>query len=317
MDINTLDSFITIAREKSITKASQLLHITQPALTSKLKKLENEVGAQLLERSKKGVELTMEGTSFLVSALKMIREFDSVYTHKKTVSPLPDNHLNSKLKIGITRPLSSTILPDILLSINEFNPNLKCNITSELTDFILDLILFGELDFGIVTYCKPNKELEFIPIYEDDLVLIGPKMDKNPLDQKKINHLKEKPFILFNSFLPLRHDANEVLLNMFGEMPHHIQEVNDTYALTRMIACGLGYSILPLSFILDFVKAPNTNVMQNFQNITPFRITKLDKYSKTRYIHLVYSKNISTTIPIKRLIEFILSSNKKMKTCIS
>src|SRR5437868_2515840 len=79
MDFSSLDCFLTIAREKSITKASQLLHITQPALTSKIKKLENEIGAQLLERSRQGVKLTIEGTHFLTKALKISYEYNQVY----------------------------------------------------------------------------------------------------------------------------------------------------------------------------------------------------------------------------------------------
>ncbi|CAI9394727.1 MULTISPECIES: LysR family transcriptional regulator [unclassified Bacillus (in: firmicutes)] len=309
MDLNSLDSFITIVREKSITKASHMLHITQPALTSKLKKLETEVGVQLVERSKKGVELTIPGTSFLVKALKMVREFDSGNILDQDGDFFHSTNLNKNLKIGITRPLATSLLPDILSSINEFDPNLKCNITSELTDLVLDLVLFGELHFGIVCYCKPQEELEFIPIYKDDIVLIGPKSDSNPLDKKK---LVNKPFILFNKSLPLRHDANEILLNMLGEIPENIQEVNDTYALISMISSGLGYSFLPLSFILDFVQLRNFNKTDSY-DMLPFKITNLGKYSPPRYIHIVYAKNRSTNLPIERLAEYIKSSRDRQK----
>ncbi|HWJ77394.1 MAG TPA: LysR family transcriptional regulator [Niallia sp.] len=309
MDLSSLDSFITIAREKSITKASHILHITQPALTSKLKKLETEVGFQLLERSKKGVELTKSGTSFLVNALKMVREYDAVCTLENNSNFIHSTSLNKNLKIGITRPLASSLLPDILSSLTKFDPTFKFNITSELTDLVLDLVSFGELHFGIVCYHRPKKELEFIPLYNDDIVLIGPKDDPNPLVKEK---LLDKPFILFHSHLPFRHDANEILLNLLGKIPENLQEVNDTYALISMISSGLGYSLLPLSFILDFVQLENSN-QSNSLDMLPFKITNLGDFSPPRYIHFVYAKNRQTDFPFNQFAELIISSRKRRR----
>jgi len=80
MDIDDLYAFVTIVREKSISKASRTLHLTQPTLTARLKKMERELGVHLLERSWNGVTLTEDGTFFFVSAVKIIREIDDMMT---------------------------------------------------------------------------------------------------------------------------------------------------------------------------------------------------------------------------------------------
>ncbi|WP_077212966.1 LysR family transcriptional regulator [Bacillus dakarensis] len=294
MDLNSINCFITIAREKSITKASHLLHITQPALTSKLKQMENEIGAKLFKRSRQGVELTKEGGYFLIKALRMTREFAGV-NQENNILPydLSTSLTNEKFKIGITRPLAPLLLSSLL---SHCDPSITYDITVEFNEMIIDLVLFNELHMGIIRANSYLDDLVYLPLYKDELVMAGPKNEFTTGNPFNTGSFLSEPFFLYDSSIPFRSNIIEILLDRFGRLPEKVQEVNDTFALISMISCGLGYAILPLSFI------PNTSIDQmncysierNIRSLNdnlPFTVTRLGDQAALGHIHIIYSKS--------------------------
>lgn len=295
MDLHSINCFITIARKKSITKASHLLHITQPALTSKIKQMENEIGAKLFKRSRKGVELTKEGGYFLIRALRMTREFAGV-NQENNLLPYDSSSTdltNEKFKIGITRPLAPLLLTSLL---SHCDQSITYDITVEFNKMIIDLVLFDELHMGIIRANSYHDDLVYLPLYKDELVMAGPKNESSKGDPFNTGSFLSEPFFLYDTSIPFRSNIIEILLNQFGRLPDKLQEVNDTFALISMVSCGLGHAILPLSFI------PNTSIdhMNRYsidRNISmlnenlPFTITRLGDHAELGHIHIIYSKS--------------------------
>jgi len=315
LDWFDLHAFITVARERSISKASQKLHVSQPTLTARLKKLEQEVEVSLLERNWNGIKLNEHGALFLLQAIKIKQEMnDSIAFLKKLnqVCREEDQDASSessrertKLKIGVSRPLSSSFLTPILQEINRSYPLLRYDVLSELSSCILDMVAVGEMDIGIVPFTEERPDLVQVPIYKDEMVLLGPKQDSEPIDRLLENRdgLMNKPFILYHARSHLRKLTDLILLKLWdGSMPRDIQEVNDLNVLLNMISSGMGYTILPASYVVHY----------RSEAYAPFQMLKLGPLFPIRMIHLVYSNVYQNNRTIRDIADTISSPYKKM-----
>lgn len=319
MDQVDLHAFITIAREKSISKASHILHLSQPTLTARLKKLEEQLGVCLLERNWKGVQLTSHGTLFLLRAIKIFQEMNDALSLGGKLNLLYMDHTaeahsmdrHEKIKVGISRPLGFSFFTPILMELNKSFPSLRYNIISELPEYVLDLVSIGEIHFGIIPYMESRPKLHSLPIFKEEMLLVGPKHDHQPIreDLNNVDLLLQKPFILFSPRAPLRKITESVLIQLLGSIPRDIQEVNDLSVALSMVSSGLGYTIVPNSFIVDSIhlisKDSKTHWPEHYS--TPYQIVRLGAHFPTRMVHMVYSASYAFHVPIHEIADTIAS----------
>ena len=131
MDVNIelYRVFYTVAKNKHMTKASEELHISQPAISQSIKKLEDQLGGTLFLRSNKGMELTEEGKMFyeyVKGALELINNAENEFTSFKDLS-------KGEIKIGCSTTLTKLILIDALKDFHNEYPNINIDITNDLT----------------------------------------------------------------------------------------------------------------------------------------------------------------------------------------
>lgn len=145
VDLELYRVFYTVAKNKHMTKASEELHISQPAISQSIKKLEAQLGGTLFIRSNKGMELTSEGKMFynyIKSALELINNAENEFTSFKDLS-------KGKINIGASTTLTKIVIMDAIKKFHIDYPNIEINITNNLThDLIIDLQR-GKLDFVI------------------------------------------------------------------------------------------------------------------------------------------------------------------------
>ncbi|NHN31738.1 LysR family transcriptional regulator [Paenibacillus agricola] len=334
MDWTDLHAFITITREKSISKAAQLLHLSQPTLTTRLKKLEQELGVNLLERNWKGVKLTTHGTAFLNHALKAVQEIDDVMIINKLkalyMDPLAKSLNNQevsrkKLKIGISRPLSVSFFNPILLEMNRSFPLLTYDILSEPPNFILDLVSIGEIDLGIVPHQYNRPDLESLKMFAEEMLFLAPRdMDIGTGDQlENIDHLLNTTLILFNSRFLLKKMTEQAVVQLLGSMPGDIREVNDVGIVINMISNGLGCAILPNSFIYDTVSffntlhSPNPLPRRLHHESIPYQIFRLDASYPARTIQMIYSPSSQFHEPVQHIAETLASPYRQLSEALA
>ena len=137
--------FYVVAKYNHMTKASEELHISQPAISQSIKKLEEQLGGTLFLRSNKGMELTEEGKMFyeyVKSALELINNAENEFTSFKDLS-------KGEIKIGCSTTLTKLVLIDSLKNFHSAYPNINVNITNDLTSNLINDLKLGKLDFVI------------------------------------------------------------------------------------------------------------------------------------------------------------------------
>ena len=147
MDLRVLQYYLTAAREENITKAAQLLHITQPTLSRQLQQLEEELGVKLFQRSKHSICLTPEGLLFRRRAQEIISLAERA---KDELSPT-EEELSGEISIGCGELLSVEELSDIISAFQQEHPLVKFHLHSGYNDDLKEKIEQGTLDMGLLT----------------------------------------------------------------------------------------------------------------------------------------------------------------------
>jgi len=246
MNLDYLKSFFVIVESNSISKAARKLHLTQPGLSMQLQNLENDLGAQLLIRSNKGVQLTKEGRV--------------VFDQTKAILAIEKNMLKSIreiqadkciLNIHSCKSFGQLILPELLMEFKMEIPNLKVNLQTNSTCDIVKSFMSHEINIAIITDEHNYDDITSFPLMQDHLVLVTNK--ETGKDQLSLDELRDIPLII-------RDDSSctRLLLDDFIE-PYglHLTDLNillstnslDTIKSTIMTSGG--YSFLPKLFIND------------------------------------------------------------------
>src|SRR5262245_19320048 len=155
-----------------MTRAARALSVSQPALSAMLKKLEAEVGADLLHRTGRGVELTDAGRVFLQHAEDALRRADAAVQAVRQLMGLE----TGSIRIGAGATAASYLLPPVISALRRKHPGLRFYIREAGSNAVAAAVVSGELDLGIVTLPIRAEEraLLTIPLVEDELRLILP-----------------------------------------------------------------------------------------------------------------------------------------------
>lgn len=173
MELTPLRYFRVMARVGHMTRAAEELGVTQPALSAMLRKLEEEVGAELFHRTGRGVELSEAGRIFLTHADQAVREADSGVAAVRALLGLE----HGALRVGGGATATTYVLPGVLSCFRREHPGLRFFIREGGSSAVAEAVLEGELDLGIVTMpvTTPGADdLAVTRLASDELVLIVP-----------------------------------------------------------------------------------------------------------------------------------------------
>lgn len=160
MELRVLNYFLAIAREENITKAAQMLHLTQPTLSRQMMQLEEELGVKLFVRSNHNIVLTEDGLLLKRRAQELLAFADKTkreFLHK-------EKELSGEIMIGSGEFLSTNILTKMMVAFQERHPLIRYHIYSGNTDNIKDNIERGFLDLGVIGEPVDIRKYEFIPM---------------------------------------------------------------------------------------------------------------------------------------------------------
>lgn len=242
MEIRVLKYFLLVAREENITKAANLLHLTQPTLSRQLMQLEEELGVQLFRRSKHRIILTEEGMLLRRRAEEIVALAD------KTKDDLQhrEEQLTGTIAVGSGELQSSRFLTQLLTAFQEKNPLVRFAIYSGNSDNIKERIERGLLDVGLLQEPVDISKYSFVrtPCREQWGVLVRDDSELAARENVSPAELASVPLIL-----PERESVQNELFNWFGsyaEGLHITATGNLLYNLASLVRAS-GGSVLTLN----------------------------------------------------------------------
>lgn len=175
MEIRTLRYFLAVAREENMSKAAEILHVTQPTLSKRLKSLEDELGKKLFTRHSFSIELTDEGVLLRNRAEDLIAMADKI--EKEFVSL--DDITGGELYLGLAESWQIKYLARTIKEFKTKYPNLRYHITSGDTEQIADKLDKGILDFLVLAENPDPRKYEYIEFPQPDIWgLVFPEDDR-------------------------------------------------------------------------------------------------------------------------------------------
>src|ERR1044072_1799762 len=170
MNLRDLRYFVALADTKHFGKAAERSFVSQPTLSAQLKKLENYLGVQLIERQPRRVALTETGAKILPLARSILQESDEI------ISLARNEHdpLSEKLKLGLIPTIGPYLLPVVTRRLRKQLPRLKLMLYEHQTQQLLEKLRAGDIDLGILALPAPLDGLEARALYDENFTLAVP-----------------------------------------------------------------------------------------------------------------------------------------------
>ncbi|MEP9375348.1 LysR family transcriptional regulator [Aquabacter sp. CN5-332] len=251
MDSRKLGYFATVARAGSFSRAAEELRIAQPALSRRVREIEEELGQALLVRHGRGVRLTPVGAA----VLRRVEEIESLLAQIKAEAKRGDLALRGTVTLGLPPAAGLLIGPPLAAFFAETHADVVLKLREGISSLIHEWLSEKRIDVGLVYNVVPMDGLHVIPLLREPMVLVGPPGDvlrMSDTEELRLRHIAKLPLIMpslpHNNRRMIERAAarHEVRLNIRTEV--------DSVALTKaMVRAGHGYTILTYSSVHEEV----------------------------------------------------------------
>ncbi|MGE8077564.1 LysR family transcriptional regulator [Peribacillus loiseleuriae] len=233
--------FVTVVEKGNFSRAAEVLHMTQPAVSQYIQLLERSYGTKLLDRNNKYVRLNKAGEIVYYHA----KEILGLYTKMQGIIDDLSNRASGPLSVGASYTFGEYVLPHFIARMHEQYPLIKPSITIGNTKEIAELVLKNQLDVGIIEGDFKNAELSIEAFAEDKMFVVAASHHHLVQEDRavKISDLEKETWIIRE----LGSGTREVTEKVFQSMsiaPNDIMEFGSTQLIKESVESGLGLTIL-------------------------------------------------------------------------
>lgn len=248
MQFKEIQYFITIVQTGTFTAAAEQLYISQPALSQHIRRLEDEVGAKLFDRSKHSAELTEAGKLFLQEGKRLLLIHDQLL---RRISDI-EHPVEEVVRFGISPFYSRCYLPALIPPLVEAHPSIKYEVTEDYSYVIEAAVADGKLDFCLVPLLPENPLLSYELIYQESILLAVPRdsllnefaIPANGLPYMDLRHAAREPFIALKSVQKFS-DFGLELCRQAGFTPNIVCAIMNWDTINMLVSSGLGVGFVP------------------------------------------------------------------------
>ena len=282
---------IAVADSGSISRAAEVCGITQPALSERIKRIENTLGVELFERSKRRIRITPVGERLILKARSLmdeIAELDAIISS----SNVP---LSGQLRVGVISTLGPYLMPLVLPRLKKKYPDLELILHEGLTDQLIPAVLSGSLDLAIASAPLHWSGLRIVELFDEPFVLAVPK--DHPFAAKpeiKASELNGADMVLLEDGHCLTGQALDVCPAKQRHNRSRLQ-ASTLETLRHMVATGAGYTLLPY---LAVGRKPTLTKL--------IRYTELDGRQYARNLVMVCRESFSRQEDAKLLAQVVV-----------
>lgn len=244
VNLRDLKYILAVADTRHFGRAALRCFVSQPTLSGQIKKLEEELGVVIFERTNRSVEITPAGQTILVHARLAVEQADTI----EQVARAHQDPLAGPLRVGAIPTLSPYLMPLVLVPLKRTYPELRLVLSEEITDSLLGRLHRHELDAALLATAADEGDLDAMPLFDEPFWLAHPR--NHPLyekDEIDAEDLKSIDLLLLADGHCLTHQVMEVC--RLAERPTH-GEMADLRAasletLLQLVGAGFGCTLVP------------------------------------------------------------------------
>jgi len=244
-DLRQLRHFVAVAERLHFGRAAAALHMSQPPLSRSIRDLEARVGATLLARTRRRVELTPEGARFLEEARRLLAQLEHAVLEVGRMAAG-----GGRLRLGFVSLADYGVLPRLLRAYKAARPGVALALREMLSPDQAAALAAGELDFGLLLPPVAGAELEHIVIQRERFVAALPARHRlartrGPIAMREI---AAEAFVMVpREFAPGLYDTVAALASRAGFTPRVAQEAIQMQTVVSLVSSGMGVAVVPAS----------------------------------------------------------------------
>ena len=315
---NNKDYVLSVERHKSFSKAAKELYISQPSLSASIKRIENEIGAPIFDRSTNPLSLTEIGQKYVECALQ-INDIEQNFINYIGDSM---NMLTGGIKIGGSSMFTSFVLPPLISNFNKLYPKIEFNFMEGHTQSLINMLIAGELDLVVENVLISNKSIVPIILTSEVLMLAVPnsfKVNEKLKDKMltaedikagrhndpsapcvKLDSFKDEPFILLKSENDTGKRAKK-LCKKHDFKPNVIFKLDQQMTAYNITCSGVGISFISDTIIKHLSASPDVCYY------------KLDDEDITRNIYFYVKNNRYISKACQSFIDLCIKGNNTVQ----
>ncbi|RUL76807.1 DNA-binding transcriptional regulator OxyR [Dyella choica] len=290
MNLRDLHYLVSLSEQRHFGRAAEACFVSQPTLSTQIKKLEDELGVALVERTPRKVLLTDVGREIATRAREVLNEIEQIKgIARRTVDPE-----SGTVRLGIFPTLGPYLLPHVVPMVRERFPRLELLLVEEKTEVLLHRLREGKLDACVLALPIHDDSLHSEFLFEEPFLLAVPQ--SHPLAKRshlKLSDLSDQSLLLLEDGHCLRDQALEVC-HMAGAGEKSGFRATSLETLRQMVAANVGITLLPtLAVKPPVAQAPNLHLME------------FSGHAPSRRIAMVWRKSSAMGNFLKQLAEVI------------
>ena len=234
-------AFVAAAREGSVTRAAQQLHLTPSALSMLIRGLEAELAVRLFDRVSRRMELTAAGRDLLPALERVFASLDAAFDHARSLT----DGRRGRLTVATSPLLAAQLMPSVIASFQSSHPAIRVTLLDLGVEAIAEAVRKGRADVGICTADADMPGVDLATLHQDRMMLACPT--GHPLAGKRAVRWREivaEPLVLMQAGTGLRTIADRAFADL-GEQPLPAHEVAQVSTAVGLVEAGLGLAILP------------------------------------------------------------------------
>lgn len=243
VNLRQMRAFVAIGRLSSFTQAAALLHTTQPALSARIRELEEALAVRLFDRSTRSVRLTQAGEDLLPAVEQVLSDFGSVVERARDVA----SRNTGRVSVAALPSVSSELLPATLARFRRHYPRITIGLRDAVADRVMEAIRNREVDLGVTSVAAVDPGFEVTPLGTDRIVALFPRA--HPLASRRrlsLAMLVDSPLILMDRDSSVRHMVDATYAAA-GRMASPMFEATFMSTAVGLVRAGLGVTLLPSS----------------------------------------------------------------------
>ena len=241
LKLKDLRYLVAVADTRHFGQAAARCFVSQPTLSAQLKKLEDYLGVQLIERQPRRIALTEAGVQVVARARRIIEASDEIVS----LSQMQRDPLAGRLRMALLPTIGPYLLPNVATKLRKHLPRLELMLYEYQTDVMLEKLHSGEIDVGILALPVPLDGLDSYELYKEPFTVALPAHHRlSGRSSIKVDDLRDETLLLLEDGHCLRDQALDICS---GTDVHEKQDFRATSleTLRQMVASGIGITLLP------------------------------------------------------------------------